>query len=202
METQEKTNERIIKILAKEPLSEHTATSIAKTLGISRQGIWKTLNKLSKDKIISLRSIAETKKSAVNITLNFKNPITPKMISIILEKETLNYERWRDNFAELQNHCKFVLLFGSILHSPKEANDIDLLAIVKEKKDFNAIDEAILKIQKTQIKKIHIIDLTEEELKNELEKNKNKAYLDALKKGVLLSGHDDYVKFSKELNQK
>jgi predicted nucleotidyltransferase len=202
METQEKTNERIIKILAKEPLSEHTATSIAKTLEISRQGIWKTLNKLSKDKIISLKSIAETKKSAVNITLNFKNPITPKMISILLEKETLNYERWRDNFEELQNHCKFVLLFGSILHNPKEANDIDLLAIVKEKKDFNALDESILKIQKTQIKKIHMIDLTEEEFKKELEKNKNKAYLDALKKGVILSGHDDYVKFSKELNQK
>ena len=104
METQEKTNERIIKILAKEPLSEHTATSIAKTIGISRQGIWKTLNKLSKDNLISLKSIAETKKSAVNITLNFKNPLTPKMISILLEKETLNYERWRDNFAELQHY--------------------------------------------------------------------------------------------------
>ena len=202
METQEKTSEKIMKILVKEPLTEHTATALAKTLGMSRQGLWKTLSRLAREKLILLKSIAETKRSALNITLNFKNPITPKMISIVLEKETLKYERWKDNFAELQSHCKFIILFGSILHSPKEANDIDLLVVVKENKDFNAIDEIVLKLQKTQIRKIHMTDLTEEEFKKELKKNKNKAYLDALKKGIILSGHDDYVNFSEELSQK
>jgi len=200
METQEKTSERIIKILAKEPLSEHTATSLAKDLGISRQGVWKTLTKLSKDNIISLKSIAGTKKSALNITLNFKNSITIRTLSLLLEKETLRYERWRDNFKKLQGSVFFVILFGSILHSPKEANDIDILVVVKTKKNFKVIDNVITEVQQTQIKKVHVIDLTKEELRTELSNN-NRAYLDAIKKGVILFGQENFIKFIGDISK-
>ncbi len=202
METQEKTNERIIKILAKEPLSEHTATSLARALGISRQGVWKTLTKLSKESIISLKSIAETKKSVLRITLNLNNPITVKTISLLLEKETSKYERWRNNFSELYSYSNFVILFGSILQSLKEANDIDLLVVVSKKEHFQKIDKTVLKLQQTQIKKIHLVDLTEGELKKELNINKNKAYADIFKKGILLFGHDNYIKFINQINEK
>ncbi len=194
METEEKTSEKIIKILAKEPLSEHTATSLARALSISRQGIWKTLAKLSREKIISLKSVANTKKSALNITLNFSNSITIKTLSLLIEKETLKYERWRDNFNKLERHTFFTILFGSILHSPREANDIDLLVVVRTKKDFKVIDSIITEVQQTQIKKIHAIDLTKEEFKAELN-NKNKAYLDAIKKGIVLFGQENFIKF-------
>ena len=43
-----------------------------------------------------------------------------------------------------------------------------------------------------------MIDLTEEEFANELKKQ-NKAYLDAIKKGIVLFGIDDYIKFIKSL---
>ena len=200
METQEKTSEKIIKILAKEPLSEHTATSLAKALGISRQGIWKTLTKLSKNNLISLKSVANTKKSALNITLNFKNSITIRTLSLLIEKETLKYERWRDNFNKLEKHILFVILFGSILHSHKEANDIDLLVVVRTKKNFKAVENVITEVQQTQIKKIHAIDLTKEELKTEL-KNKNKAYIEALKKGIILFGQENFIKFIKDMSR-
>jgi predicted nucleotidyltransferase len=189
-----KTSDKILCILIKEPLVDHSATSISGALGITRQGLWKTLNKLSKNKLISLNSIADTKKSTLNIKLNFKNPITEKVVSLLLTKESLNYERWKADFVDLENLSSFVILFGSILHNPKEANDIDILAIVTSKNSFKPVDEAILKIQKIQIKKIHLIDLTKEEFKKEL-KNLNKAYLDALKKGVVLFGQDNYIKF-------
>jgi len=200
METQVKTSERIIKILAKEPLSEHTATSLAKNLGISRQGIWKTLTKLSKENIISLKSIAGTKKSALNITLNFKNSITIKILSLLFEKEILRYERWRNNFKKLQGSVFFVVLFGSILHSPKEANDIDILVVVKTKKNFKVIDNVITEVQQTQIKKVHVIDLTKEELRTELSNN-NRAYLDAIKKGVILFGQENFIKFIGDISK-
>ncbi len=200
METQEKTSEKIIKILAKEPLSEHTATSLAKAFGISRQGIWKTLTKLSREKIIFLKSVANTKKSALNITLNFNNSITIKTLSLLIEKETLRYERWRNNFNKLERHTSFTILFGSILHSPKEANDIDLLVVVRTKKDFKVIDSIIAEAQQTQIKKIHIIDLTKKELKLELN-NKNRAYSDALKKGVVLFGQENFIKFIEKISK-
>ena len=200
METQEKTSEKIIKILAKEPLSEHTATSLAKALGISRQGIWKTLTKLSKNNLISLKSVANTKKSALNIMLNFNNSITIKTLSLLIEKETLKYERWRNNFNKLEKHTLFTILFGSILHSSKEANDIDLLVIVRNKKNFKAVDSTITEVQQAQLKKIHAIDLTKEELKAELN-SKNKAYLDAIKKGVVLFGQENFIKFIKDISK-
>ena len=53
----------------------------------------------------------------------------------------------------------------------------------------------MLKLQQSQLKKIHFIDLTGKEFKEEIEINKNKAYIDALKKGVILFGQEDYVKF-------
>ena len=59
----------------------------------------------------------------------------------------------------------------------------------------------MLELQQTQIKKIHYIDITEKEFKEEIKINKNKAYLDAFKKGIVLFGQDDYVKFVAELNK-
>jgi predicted nucleotidyltransferase/DNA-binding phage protein len=201
METKIKTEDKILSILIKEPLADHSATSIAKVLGITRQGLWKTLNKLFRDKLISLKSIADTKKSAFNIKLNFENSITEKVISLFLTKESLNYERWRFNFSEVKDYSKFIILFGSILHSQKEANDIDLLVIADDKRDFHTISKIMLKLQQTQIKKIHFIDLSDGELREELKTNKNKAYLDALKKGIVLFGQDDYVKFIRDLSK-
>lgn len=191
--TSEKTFEKILKILIKEPFFEHTATSLSLSLGMTRQGLWKILRKLSKDKFISLKSINNTKRSAVRIDLEFKNLLTLKTLSLILTKEALNNERWRFELAELEKYSHFIILFGSILTKPKEAKDIDILAVL-DKKNFKAIGEVKNKIQKTQAKKIHLIDLTKEEFKNELKKQ-NKAYIDALKKGVILFEQDNFIKF-------
>ncbi|MEK6927552.1 MAG: nucleotidyltransferase domain-containing protein [Nanoarchaeota archaeon] len=201
MEIKNNTLDKILSRLIKEPFVDHSATSLAKSLGITRQGLWKTLNKLSKDNLISLKSIANTKKSTLNIKLNYKNLITEKVISLLLTKESLNYERWRFNFTEISDYSKFIILFGSILHSPKEANDIDLLLVVDDKKDFNTINKIMWKLQQTQVKKIHFIALTEKELKEEFQINKNKAYIDAFKKGIVLFGQEDYVKFVAGLNK-
>ena len=195
--TSEKTFEKILKILIKQPFIEHTATSLSLSLGMTRQGLWKTLNNLSKDKMISLKSIANTKKSAVKVDLDFRNLLTLKTLSLILTKEALNYEKWRFEFLELEKYSDFLILFGSILNNPKEANDIDILAVL-DKKNFKSLNEIKNKMQKTQEKEIHLIDLTKEEFKDELKKQ-NKAYIDALKKGVILFGQDNFIKFIEEL---
>jgi len=89
-------------------------------------------------------------------------------------------------------------LFGSILTNPKQANDIDLLIIPKKKK-FKEVEKEILEIQKVQLKKIHAIQLTNEEFYKEI-KNKNKAYLDAIKKGIVLFGQENFIKQMEKLN--
>ncbi len=194
METTIKTTERVLLILLKEPFVKHTATSLAKALNITRQGLWKSLNKLRESKLIILESMGSTKKSVISLKLQWKSPVTQKTLSLLLTKESLEYERWRVNFAELENYTSFFILFGSVLRNSKEANDIDILAVVNNKNNFKLINEVILKLQKTQAKKIYLIDLTEEEFKEELKKQ-NRAYLDAIKKGIILFGQDNYIKF-------
>ncbi len=192
-----KTTEKVLLMLLKEPFTKHTATSLANALNISRQGLWKSINKLAKNNLVTLEQIGNTQRSIVNVKIQW-NPIAIKTLSLLLTKESMKQERWRTNFAELENYISFTILFGSIIHSPKEANDIDILAIVINKNSFKPVNEIISKSQKTQIKKIHLIDLTEEELKKELKKQ-NKAYLDALKKGIVLFGQDNYIKFIEKI---
>ena len=189
----ENRRERILSILLKEPLARHTATSIANALKITRQGTWKTLNKLAGDKLISLESVGDSKTSTTLVKLNWDNPLTEKTLSLVLTKESLKQQRWRVNFEELGNAAKFLVLFGSVLSNPKEANDIDILAVVSGK-NFGKVENITAKAQKTQIKKIHEIDITETELKDELRKP-NIAYLDALKKGIILHGQDSFIQF-------
>ena len=186
------TTDRILCVLLKEPFTTHTVTSIAKALDMTRQGIWKTLNKLSVDKLISLEPVNDAKTSTVTIKLNFDNPATEKKLSLLLTQESLKQQRWQVNFAELEKKVNFLILFGSILNNSKEANDIDILAVVN-KKNFKAIDEVIAKVQLTQVKKIHLVSLTAKEFRHELKKQ-NKAYLDAVKKGVILFGQDSFIR--------
>ena len=49
-------------------------------------------------------------------------------------------------------------------------------------------------------KKIHLIDLTESEFSQEL-KRPNKAYVDALKKGIILFGQENFIKFIRGLEK-
>ena len=101
-----------------------------------------------------------------------------------------------NNFKELENKLDFLILYGSIIHSPKEANDIDILGVVSNKNDFLFIEEIIKKIQKTQIKKIHSENFTRTEFKEEIRKP-NKIFIDAIKKGIVLFGQEKFIKFIK-----
>ena len=184
------TKEKILSHLLKE--NEQTATQLAEQLKISRQAVWKLLKKLIEEEIIISRQLDNKQKSVKIISLNSKNQLLKKTLSLILTKEAMENERWIQNFAGLEKLTDFVLLFGSILTNPKQANDIDLL-IIPKKKNFKKVEKEILEIQKVQPKKIHVIQLTNKEFYQEI-KNKNKAYSDAMKKGIVLFGQDNFIK--------
>ncbi len=95
---------------------------------------------------------------------------------------------------------EFLLLYGSILFSEKEAGDIDAIGIVSNKKDYKEIDNKIIKIQKTQIKSIHLLSFTKGEFEEEL-KGSNESILDAIKRGVILFGQDKFVEFIKGISK-
>jgi len=196
----EKTTAGILKILLKDFTKKKTISSLSEDIKIGRPGVWKALKRLELKKLINLESIGKGKTSVYEITLNWKNPLVEKNLATLLTEDALEQERWRDTFKNLEKHSLFIILFGSILHSPKDANDIDLLVIPKTGNDFKEIEKILLEIQQTQIKKIHSIELTEKELETELEK-KNKAYLEALKKGAILFGQEKFIKFVEDISK-
>jgi len=92
-----------------------------------------------------------------------------------------------------------MVLFGSVLFSFKDANDIDILCVAKEK-DIGKLEDIVFNIQKTQNRKIHSISFTKKELKQEL-KEKNRALIDAVKKGIILFGQENFISFMKEVHR-
>ena len=77
--------------------------------------------------------------------------------------------------------------------------DIDIIGVAQGKK-LAKISDKILKAQETQTKKIHSINLTQKEFKQEL-KRPNKAYVEAVKKGVILFGQENFIKFIRGLQK-
>ena len=188
-----KPDSKILKMLLKDFSIKHTITSIAKEIGMTRVGTWKVLKKLESEHLVFLSSIGTGKTSTYNISLNWDNSLVEKKLSLALTEDAIKNQRWADNFSELKNKINFLIIYGSIIHSPKEASDIDILGITSKNK-FVEIEESIRKIQKTQIKKIHTLNFTEAEFKQELERS-NKAFIDAIKKGVILFGQEKFIKF-------
>jgi len=193
-----KTNTKILKVLLKQFTIKWTITFLAKELNISRVGIWKVLKKLEAERLILLSPIGEGKTSIFNINLNWENSILEKNLSLILTEDAFKNQRWLNNFKELEDKLDFLILYGSIIYSPKEANDIDILGVVSNKNNFLSIEETIKKIQKTQIKKIHSENFTQTEFKEEIRKP-NKIFIDAIKKGVVIFGQEKFIKFIKEV---
>ena len=188
------TDKLILKMLLKEFSLEHTITSLSKEAGISRVGAWKILKKLEKENLILLSRLGKGKTSINKIKLNWDNPVLEKILSLILTEEAIKNQRWINAFKDLENKVDFLIIYGSIIHSPKEANDIDIIGITNK---FPEIEKITSKIQKTHIKKIHPINMTEKEFKIELQKNN--AFIDAVKKGIILFGQEKFIKFLRNI---
>ncbi len=184
--------------LFKDFSATHTVTSIAKELGMSRVGAWKTLKNLQSQKFVILTAIGKGKTSTYTVKLNWDNILVEKTLALYLTEEAIKQQRWRFNFTELENITSFLILYGSILHSPKEANDIDLVGVVSKNENFISIRKVLDKAQITQIKKIHAINFTKTEFEQELMKP-NRAFIDAVKKGVILFGQENFIRFVKSI---
>lgn len=196
-----KPHSRILKILLKDFAIKPTITSLAKEIGLSRVGIWKLLKKMQYEKLIVLSKIGSGKTSTYSIGLNWDNPLVEKNLALHLTEDALKNQRWLNNFAELENKVDFLILYGSIINSPQEANDIDVLGIASNKNRFVEIEKSIKNTQKTQIKKIHALNFTSAEFKQELEKQ-NMAFIDAIRKGVVLFGQEKFVKFMRSMTKR
>ena len=190
---------KILKILLTHFTIKVTITFLAHKINLTRVGTWKILKKLEADQLIILSPLNAGKTSTFIISLNWENPLVEKILSLALTEDTLKNQRWVSNFKELETKVDFLLIYGSILRFPKEAQDIDILGVT-HKNNFLEIEKSLKLIQKTQIKKIHALHFTPLEFKKELEKQ-NKVFIDALEKGIILFGQEKFIKFIRELRK-
>ena len=93
----------------------------------------------------------------------------------------------------------FFILYGSVLKSYTKAKDIDVIGIIPNKRRFKKLHQSLDEVQKSQAKKIHAINFTQSEFREELLKP-NKAFIEAIKRGVVLFGQDQFIKFLKKLH--
>lgn len=192
---------QILMILLKDFSRQHTVTSLASKLQMSRVGMWKVLKRMEAEKYINLIQVGSGTTSTYIIHLNWDNFLIEKSLALSLAEEASTQRRWRANFAELENKVDFSILFGSILYSPKAAGDIDLLGVVSSKKNLHEIQKIKDKTQLTITKKLHLLCFTPSELKQELIKT-NPALIDAIAKGIVLYGQENFIKFIRMIQSK
>ena len=191
---------KLIELLLRDFTSIYTISSIAAKLGLTRMGAWNIVKALQSKKIIISRSTGTGKTSTKIISLNRNNPVLDKYLVFSLSEQASQHNRWLINFEQLNEYVSFLILFGSILTSPKHANDIDIIAVVPDKSKFKKIHKEIDNLQHVLVKEIHAINFTEEEFRKELLKP-NEAFLDSVKKGIVLFGQEKFIEFMKKIHK-
>jgi DNA-binding Lrp family transcriptional regulator len=192
------TGKKVLLLLFKDYSRTHTITSLAQDLNLSRVGMWKILKRLESKKYVFLDAVGRGKTSTAIIKINWGNVLVEKTLSLYLTEEAVKQRRWRVNFAGLEGVVDFLVLYGSIIYS-SQANDIDIVGVA-QKRNFVRIQNIIDNAQKTQSKKIHAINFTKEEFRREL-LEPNRAFLDAVRKGVVLFGQEAFIAFMRRLRK-
>jgi len=188
---EEITNNEMLFILSifKNPEVDYNANSMAKHLGISSMGSLKIAKRLEKEDIIIPRELGKAR----FFKLDFKNSYVRQYIGFLLkreaEKASAYVKRWVIELKKIKC-ADVVVLFGSILKKQNEANDVDIL-LITDKKKFPRLKKEIEEINSLNIKKLHPLYQTEDDLRENIKKG-DKPILNALK-GVVVFGEDKMI---------
>lgn len=189
----EKEREALL-ILLKDFTAHYNANPLSKVLGISHVGCQKILKRLLKAEVITDERIGK----AIIYEVRLEADYTTKLLSFLLADESNDKaKRWQEEFNPLFKRGRIVMLFGSILKNEKSARDIDMMLVIK-KEDFKEIKKIIHEKQEVLPKKIHSIELTEQDLINNIKK-KNPAIVDIIRNAIVLYGQDKYVEVMKNV---
>jgi len=190
-----KDNEMLLVLsILKSPEIEYSSNSIAKLIGISSMGALKIARRLEKEGIILFKQIGKAK----IIKINYNNEYAKQYLNLALRKEvecSNSYlKRWINDIRKVKN-AEALILYGSILKKHDEARDIDVLFIIN-KNNFSKLKKEIDEINLLNIKKIHPLYQTKEDLVNNIKKE-DKVILNALK-GIIINGQELIIDILKE----
>lgn len=180
-------------ILFKDFTSFYNANSISKILGISRIGAMKMLKKFLNENLLIDKKIGKS----IIYKLKLNDDYVRKLIAFLLADEANNFKRWKEEFKELFKKDRIIILYGSVIKNYARASDIDIMLIIN-KSEYKEATKIIKKRQKILPKKIHSIELTSNDLLQNI-KQKKKSIIDIVKNAVVLYGQDKYVEILKNV---
>ncbi len=172
----------------------YNINQIARNLKLSVGGVHKTLKNWEEKGIVNAKELG----NAIYYTLNFNNKEAIKLCELILieEKNKLLKENKtaRVYIQDLEKYpAKCILLFGSLLLREEQAQDVDTLFIIKNKKEIKTVNEFCLSLSKIRTKKVNPIIMLESDLTRNI-KAQNKAIMEIVKAGIVLKGEEIFVK--------
>lgn len=175
--------------LFKSPETEYNANSIAKHIGASSMGALKIAKRLEKENILIPRKLGR----AIFYKLNFENDYVRQYIKFLLKREAeqapVYVKRWVTDIKKIKS-ADSAVLFGSVLKKYEGAKDIDVL-LVTDKKRFSKLKKEVKDIDIVNIKKLHPLYQTKDDLKKNIKKQ-DKPILNAIK-GIVVFGEDEII---------
>ncbi len=177
---------RLVLYILKSPEKLYNASNLSRLLGISVMGASKIAKKLEKDGIIT----ATEHGKAIFYKINTNNDYTRSYVKFLLQGEAEQsppyIKRWITEVKKIID-ADVIILFGSVLITYEGAKDIDVL-LITDKKRFSKVKTEVEGINLINIKKLHPIYQTKEDLKENIKK-RDKVIINAIK-GVVVSGEE------------
>ncbi len=183
----------VVLTLVKSPEVIYNANSLSKIIGITPMGTLKILKRLEQENIVKSKKIGK----ATTYKVNVEDPYTQKYLSLILVREAQSanpqVKRWITELKKIKN-ADVIVLFGSVLEKPNP-NDIDVLLITNQKR-FPKLEQEIKELNEINIKKIHPMYQTYEDIVKNIKK-RDKPLLNAIK-GIIVTGEERFLEIYNE----
>src|SRR3989344_4373660 len=190
----EKERETLL-LLFKDFAAYYNANSISKILKISHVGAQKIFKRLLKENLIKDQQIGKS----IIYRLRLEDDYVRKLISFLLADEANSkFKRWNEEFKALFKENRIIMLFGSAAKNYEAARDIDIMVVV-DKKNHREVKKIMNEKQELLPKQLHSIEMTEEDLTNNIKKRQG-AIMEIIKNAVILYGQDKYVEVIKNVS--
>ncbi len=183
----------VLLILFKDFTNFYNANSISKVLNISHVGAQKIFKRLLKQNLLINRKIGKS----IVYKIKLEDDYARKLIAFLLADEANNFKRWKEEFKELFKKDRIIMIYGSVIKNYAKAKDIDIMIVIR-KAEYKEVIKIIEKKQMILPKRIHSIELTANDLLQNI-KQKKEAPIDIIKNAIILYGQDKYVEMIKNV---
>ncbi len=183
-------------LLLKDFDADYNANNLSKKLGITPMGALKILKKMERQKLLNAKQMGKAVFYKPDLDSNYTKTFLEFLLQKKAEETKSRVKRWVKELRTLQNNAEIGILFGSVLEK-ESYNDVDLLIVLKQSQN-NKINLLINEIRRINIKRIHVIKQTKEDLKQNIKKG-DKVVLNAIKNGIVFFGYEQIIKLIQDV---